>query len=362
MGCIVFCLLEIIINSMEHVPNLYVLLLGRVLGGISTCLLFSSFETWMVAEHRRRGFSDESLQYTFSVMSWGNGAMAIVAGFVAQWSYHHLDGDIGPFKLAVALSLICLLMILMLWSENYGAREDIKDNNRKDEQPVQWSVWKLLKDNRAVVYVGLSQAIFEGAVYTFGKCLDYRLAASNVIALVFMWVPVLLLAYGDQETPLPTGLVFSCLMLAMCVGGTVFPVLTHVVPSSNNRHALHWICVIVYVLAGISMIIPLIWFSFGYILNAFLLLEISVGLFNACSGTMRSMYYDEAHQSTITSIFRVPLNVLVVLGTLLTNYSSDNQWQLQRVFAVLVILHGIALLLQVALILDKTISHKPKEL
>ena len=33
--------------------NFYVLLLGRLLGGVSTSLLFSVFESWMVYEHHK---------------------------------------------------------------------------------------------------------------------------------------------------------------------------------------------------------------------------------------------------------------------------------------------------------------------
>jgi MFS transporter, MFS domain-containing protein family, molybdate-anion transporter len=41
LGCIIFCLLEIVINLIEHVPNMPLLLFGRFLGGLSTSLLFS---------------------------------------------------------------------------------------------------------------------------------------------------------------------------------------------------------------------------------------------------------------------------------------------------------------------------------
>ena len=41
LGCIAFCLLEIAINALEHYPHMGLLLLGRVLGGISTSLLFT---------------------------------------------------------------------------------------------------------------------------------------------------------------------------------------------------------------------------------------------------------------------------------------------------------------------------------
>lgn len=69
------------------------LLIGRVLGGMSTSLLFTCFESWMVSEHRKRGFDDELLASTFSLASAGNGIVAILAGFVAQIAAgkeHHL--------------------------------------------------------------------------------------------------------------------------------------------------------------------------------------------------------------------------------------------------------------------------------
>lgn len=43
----------------KHSPAFHVLMLGRILGGIATSLLFSSFESWLVAEHFKRGFSGE---------------------------------------------------------------------------------------------------------------------------------------------------------------------------------------------------------------------------------------------------------------------------------------------------------------
>jgi hypothetical protein len=47
---------QILINVLEHFSNYQLLLFGRVLGGLSTSLLFSAFESWMVTEHRKRGF------------------------------------------------------------------------------------------------------------------------------------------------------------------------------------------------------------------------------------------------------------------------------------------------------------------
>jgi hypothetical protein len=42
-------------------PPPLLLQVGRLLGGIATSLLFSAFESWLVAEHFKRGYSESLL-------------------------------------------------------------------------------------------------------------------------------------------------------------------------------------------------------------------------------------------------------------------------------------------------------------
>lgn len=77
-SCIVYCVLEIIINTLEHSHDFGILLFGRVLGGVSTNLLFSAFESWMATEHRKKGFPEEWMSRTYSEVS----ASAQVAEFL----------------------------------------------------------------------------------------------------------------------------------------------------------------------------------------------------------------------------------------------------------------------------------------
>lgn len=46
-----YCITYILSCITKHSPQYKVLMLGRVLGGIATSLLFSAFESWLVAEH-----------------------------------------------------------------------------------------------------------------------------------------------------------------------------------------------------------------------------------------------------------------------------------------------------------------------
>ena len=76
-GCVVYCVLEVIINALEHSTDFHVLLVGRVLGGISTSLLGCSFESWMVRAQGAR-LPDELLDQTFQWTSFLNGLLAVL--------------------------------------------------------------------------------------------------------------------------------------------------------------------------------------------------------------------------------------------------------------------------------------------
>jgi MFS family permease len=323
MGCIVFCLLEIIINYFEHFNNMPLLIVGRIMGGMSTSLLFSAFESWMVSEHRKKGFPEELISQTNSFAASGNGLVAILAGLAAQRAAD-VAGDIGPFQLAIALTVVVLGLVLM-WGENYGT-------SSSDTSASGSGVSGLLKESQEMCSLcrrrpdiwclGVSQAFFEGAVYSF----------------VFMWVPSLQAVSGDA--PIPTGLVFSCFMLAMTCGGFLSSALLPLMPQGNLG-----ISIVAYLVSSACMLAPVFNFSFGPVFVSFLLLECMVGMFNSAGATLRSEYYPEGSQSSIISIFRLPLNLLVFYGTSLANSAGSNVAALKEVFMVLSGMFGISVLL-----------------
>lgn len=321
LGCLLFCFLEVVINLLEHIPSMPLLLIGRILGGLSTSLLFSAFESWMVSEHRKRGFHEDLLTSTFSISSWGNGLMAVTAGICAQVSAD-VAGDIGPFQLAILLTLICGVLIIF-WPENYG---------QTDATGVT-TILSSFNESAAIIYkspvillLGLAQAVFEGAMYTF----------------VFMWVPTLMALSPGQ---LPTGLVFSCFMLSLTMGGMLFGIVLPFFPGDAEA-----LCATVYLVAAAAMCVPFLRMDFWPVFVAFLVLEAMVGMFFSCAGTLRSRYYPEQQQSSIMSVFRLPLNALVVIGTKLSDSAKDKQG-LQAVFGVVVGMLVLAFVLQSILLM-----------
>jgi MFS transporter, MFS domain-containing protein family, molybdate-anion transporter len=52
LNCLLFVVLYVASCVTKHFNSFSILLVGRLLGGVSTSILFSAFETWMVHEHR----------------------------------------------------------------------------------------------------------------------------------------------------------------------------------------------------------------------------------------------------------------------------------------------------------------------
>jgi MFS transporter, MFS domain-containing protein family, molybdate-anion transporter len=133
----------------------------------------------------------------------------------------------------------------------------------------------------------------------------------------------------DPPGGLPTGCIFSALMMAISCGGMVFPLLhsfisKYVVSKSNAPE----VCAsLVYLMASLSMVLPAMCLSasrenphyFAIIVASFMIVEFCVGLFMPIAGTLRSKYVPDALQGGILNIFRLPLNAIVVSGT----YATD---------------------------------------
>lgn len=289
--CIVYLVLEIIINIMEHVNHFSVLWVSRVLGGITTNILFTGFESWMNAEHRKRGFPQEWVADTFGKASFINGLSAIIAGILAQVAADAM-GEIGPFKVAIALTALALVFVVW-WPENYGGKE----GGTEEENDTKTLAWNKITTDRKVFLMGSVNALFEGSMYSF----------------VFMWVPTMIGALKGEN--LPSGLVFASLMCCISLGGALFsPSLLLSIASAE------WLGVGCFLVGAMALAVPVFTGELIPVLAAFLVFETCVGVFNPCGGVLRSKVIPDELTGSVTNMFRIPLNSLVVIGTLLTDY------------------------------------------
>ena len=276
--------------------------------------------------------------------SIGNGATAILAGVIAQ-VLEDSFGHIGPFQGAIALTVLALLLILR-WDENFGETKGAKEEDSSLYRQFT-DGWKLVASDSRVFRIGLVQALSEGGTYTF----------------VFMWVPTLL----GMNPPggVPTGCVFSAMMMAITIGGIVFQPLEHFIGIvlKTKAKATEWSAVFSYIMASLSMSVPALCLCcspaetcFDRILLSFIVIEFCVGLSSPIGGVLRSKYVPDAYQGAIMNIFRLPLNAVVVSGTHATDILPQYQ-----VYGIVSILFLAAAGIQATLAVDNRDTKKKVE-
>lgn len=313
--CIAFSVMYSLCCFTKLFGNFYILLLGRVFGGIATSMLFSSFESWYVHEHvERHDFPTEWLPVTFSKITFWNGILAINAGIVANVSADTFGlGPVAPFMIAIPCLVVGGIVVFQTWPENYG--------NVKTRFCVSCKEGlRHILFNEKILLLGITQSLFESVMYMF----------------VFLWTPIL-----DSGHP-PLGLIFSCFMICIMIGSSLYQVFLS--QGYNSQHTL----TLSVVLSLLSMVIctyssnahnPNLYLSFA----AFLILELAVGLYFPSVGFLRSRIIPESHRASIMNWFRVPMNV-ITCGGLLWLHTESNHHGNQAIFIICAGLMAIALL------------------
>lgn len=299
---VIFCLLYSFCCLTKVFANFFILLIGRILGGISTSILFSVFESWYIHEHTITWkYPMDWISLTFSKATFFNGLLAIFAGIAAQATSEWMEyGPVSPFIMAVPCLLVAALLISRNWTENYGER-DLKWSGSCVEG------LKTILSSKKILSLGLVQSLFESNMYIF----------------VFLWTPVL-----EPGNP-PLGITFASFMVAVMIGSSIYSMLL----KNNIKTEI----VLRYCMAtmGISLLVlgvtsapefqeDLVYVSF----LSFLLLEVSVGIYFPCIGRLRGETIPDNLRANIMNWFRVPMNIITcgaLLGMHATSHDGGNR-------------------------------------
>ncbi len=281
--CLLFAVLYALSAGSKVINSFPVLMLGRLCSGVATSLLFSAFEAWMVSEHNSRGFPPALLGDTFSKATQGNGIVAVLAGLVASFSADAL-GYTAPFLLAL-LPLLALFLLVVPWPENRGdATADVIGTMR--------AAVGVLQADPSIALLGAAQAVYEGAMYAF----------------VFMWTPMLTAAYGEaSDVKIPFGVVFASFMVCVMIGSALFGVITASKSVRIVPYILHGAAAAAMFGTAVFASHPVL------VLISFLVFEATCGMFWPAYGTLRSQVVPEASRAGVSNVFRVPLNLLVLI-------------------------------------------------
>ncbi|GFR19051.1 molybdate-anion transporter [Trichonephila clavata] len=282
--CMVFCITYSLCCFMKIFPNYNILLLGRLLGGISTSLLFSVFESWYVSEHiQSYDFPREWISVTFSKATFWNGVLAIIAGVIANFTSDFLGwGPVSPFILAIPCFIISCCIMSKAWNENYGKQKSTKN--------VCIQGLQLIVTNNLILMLGIVQSLFESVMYVF----------------VFLWTPIL-----DSVHP-PLGIVFSIFMVCIMIGSSFYQLAYY---RQVEPPVLLFLAVVLATVSQLGCALAASYDNINIIIASasFFLLEIAVGIYFPAIGYIKSECIPESHRANIMNWFRVPLNVITCI-------------------------------------------------
>ncbi|KAF8957856.1 hypothetical protein BDZ97DRAFT_1924236 [Flammula alnicola] len=307
--CLVFCVTYTLACALIMVPSIPILLCGRVMGGVSTSILFSAFESWLISAANSATLPSADLSNIMGRATLINGIVATSAGVVSNQLVGFTNNFVSPFVASGALLMLAWVVIRGSWTENYGGGGGVADQDIFQVKRL-GQAWSIVRKDPLLLVLGLTQTCFEGSMYLF----------------VFLWVPSLQ-EHKASPLPLPLGYIFSSFMISMMLGSLLYTAIVSYAQRNVNRGGdssltLHAkLSSIVCAVSAFALATSVASQDEHIRFWAFCLFEACVGMYYPVQGTLRGTLISNEHRATLSSLFRVPLNIFVVVS-LLTGVSS----------------------------------------
>lgn len=306
LTCIIFCAL-FPLSSMIMITfgdTFWLLLCARFLSGISTSILHSVFESYLITHHKLNKYPINKLNETFEISNSINSIVAIFAGIIGStlisiYERYNLFTSLpkcaAPLHFSCVICVITMYLIMNKWTENYG-QQSMNDNLLNTMKKS----FNVIFNDKRIILIGIIQSGFESSLYIF----------------VFKWTPILDSVYfGDNDNDkFDHGLVFAIMMISCFIGCCIITIIRLKYNGYNHGYIqcieMNFICII----SAISLFMVLFINDFNSRLLLFIIYEICVGGYRPTLSSLRSkLIPHHANIATIINIFRIPLNIIVVI-------------------------------------------------
>jgi len=301
----VFCVTYAIACMCITVPSLPILFFGRVMGGLSTSILYSVFESWLVSSSNHLALPQSALSNILGRATLVNGIVAAIAGVVSNNLVSNTFTFRSPFVASGVLLVLAWIAINRTWHENRGGASAGGDGGifqlRRLSQA--WVIVKSGKPNPLgvdnspsppvdplLLVLGLTQTCFEGSMYLF----------------VFVWVPTL--QEAAQTATLPLGIIFSAFMLSMMIGSLLYTaVVSNPPPTYPGQQVDSPLTVhaklssLVCATSALALAAAVNSRSEHVRFGAFCVFEACVGMYYPVQGMLRGTLISDGHRATVKS-------------------------------------------------------------
>jgi len=269
--------------------------LAQIVTGFGSGLINTTFEAWVVSESDREfmGYSKEAERFRRKLFVKANlydEIISILILIICAVVYSYL-GIYAPFVISFTFSLLSLLVIAKNWKENALSKSE--------------TIMAQMK--------GALREFKKGEVLGIGLIEGIVMACLNMF--LFSWTPILKQSTSGGMNP---GFIFTSMVLTMIVGTKICKLL--IVYLYCDYLISITGCLF---LQGIFLILTYYKDSFLERLIFLCAFDGLIGFYNPVNSVLKSKILVEKYRALLMNLFRVPLNIYVIIVLLTIRYINS---------------------------------------
>ena len=269
--------------------------LAQIVAGFGSGLINTTFEAWVVSESDREfmGYSKEAERFRRKLFVKANlydEIISILILIICAVVYSYL-GIYAPFVISFTFSLLSLLVIAKNWKENALSKSETMMAQMK----------------------GALREFKKGEVLGIGLIEGIVMACLNMF--LFSWTPILKQSTSGGMNP---GFIFTSMVLTMIVGTKICKLL--IVYLYCDYFISITGCLF---LQGIFLILTYYKDSFLERLIFLCAFDGLIGFYNPVNSVLKSKILVEKYRALLMNLFRVPLNIYVIIVLLTIRYINS---------------------------------------
>ncbi|GMH06373.1 hypothetical protein Nepgr_008213 [Nepenthes gracilis] len=288
--CFIFCILHLFVGIWKRVithPSIWV---ASICLSLASSIFSFSFETWVVVEHEKLGYRQDTLNVTFWLMTFSESASLIGSQMLANWiARNGLEKSVvSPSTVSVFLAMITVIFVARGWTES-PVKEGLN--------AYRASFTAYIFGDKQIWLLALAQA-----------CLHFSIAVFWIL-----WAPTIVA--DGREVHL--GLIYPSLLGSRMLGSTLFPWFINELASIRTEDCILY----TFIFAGLVLsIVAYDYQEIGVLVLLFCLFHICAGLMLPSLARLRTMYVPNEFRAGMMSLSLAPANAALLLVVLNGGY------------------------------------------
>lgn len=270
--------------------NYEILMVGCVLGGMSTSILYTAFDSWYTNEHiNHYKLPGEWVSDTFAKAATMYAALAILAGLTSYLMVGQLRLGLGaPFVAAVPFLAHTSAYATMSLTEHYAPDAAAAGGTSAVLASIRNALVLSVTDKQ-IFSLNVVQSLYDGVIYLFA----------------FVWTPAL------ESLKPPLGLLFASFMLALMVGSIIYAIMVGNGATHSNvpLQLSTFLAFLAFIACSLTVFVTSSSYAVETCYFCFLLYEVSVGMYIPSMAYSKSRAIPENVRVTTCNVLKIPKHV-----------------------------------------------------